>query len=123
MKNYIGFKAWGLGFDAHMTLLYTGDLSPEDEKTVENTISRAVNSSFYSVATRQYLDLFGPDLNVPVLRVSVMDELLALREHFIAAGVPNPSEYHYNPHISLQFIENQPLVIPAYIRLSHLGLY
>ena len=122
-KNYIGLKAWGFGFDAHMTLLYTGNLTSSEEKTVQDLISRAVTSSFYSVAVRANLDLFGPELNVPVLRMSVMDEIYALREHFISMGVPNLSEYGFNPHITLQFVENQPLVIPSHFRLSHLGLY
>lgn len=122
-KNYIGFKAWGFGFDAHLTLLYTGNLTSDEEETVEKLISRAVNSSFYSVATRLSIDMFGPEFNVPVVRVNVLDEVLAIREYFISEGVPNPSEFPFNPHVSLEFTENQPLVIPSHFRLSRLGLY
>ena len=104
-KSYIGLKAWGFGVDAHLTLLYTGDLSPEQEEATQELVSRVVNSAFYSIATRVGFDLFGPQLNIPVLKVSVLDEVYALREYFIENGVPNGSEFGFNPHITLNLRE------------------
>lgn len=123
VKNYIGFKAWGLGYDAHLTLIYTGDLSDQQVTELRTLLLKTVPSTFYSLAKRLEFAMFGPKHDVPVIKVECIEEVIILRESLLSYGVPNPSEWGWNPHITLQLTPEQPLVIPSIFKLSHLDVY
>lgn len=123
-KDYIGFKAWGLGFDAHLTMVYTGPLVEEQVIEIREILLRSVPSTFYSLAKRDEITMFGENNEIPVVLVDPHDEVRSLREVLTENPlIPNPSQWMWNPHITLKFIENQPLVIPSLIKLSHLDVY
>lgn len=122
-KTYIGFKAMNMGFDAHMTVLYLGQITKlqeqlalkflEDYKHLKNTPVERVG-----------FDMFGPNYDLPVLRVGVPLELWRFREALENHSyLPNPSSYDWNPHITLKTKDVGTITIHPTIRLAQLGLY
>lgn len=130
MKNYIGFKALDMGFDAHLTMLYTGDLSFDQVRDIEFALEHMSLKYNGDWVERKALDLFGPidsdtlRATTPVVVVNVSENLKMLREILIDMEFPNPSEYPWNPHISLDFSSGMHTIkIPPMIRITNLGLY
>lgn len=124
VKTYIGFKAWGLGFDAHLTMVYTGPLVKEQVEEIREFLLKNVSSTFWSIARRDGIAMFGEDSDIPVVLVTPNDEIMAIREMLISNYlIPNPSQWDWNPHITLKFPSSQPVVIPSIIKLAHLDVY
>ncbi len=121
MKNYIGLKANGMGFDAHLTVMYTGDLEPDQESHVENILSTLGSPAFY--VERDSIVMFGPNNNIPVLKVTPTLAMWNLRKILDSSHIPSPSEFPWNPHITLEFEPDSTLEIPPVIHLNQLGLY
>lgn len=121
--KYIGLKTHDLGFDAHLTLLYTG-IMDEEQTQIANDILDTYGKQSYFVL-RDRVDLFGPRNNTPVLRVVPPNlDLLDLRMTLIEKGVPNASSFNnWNPHITLDFEHSGPIHLPALIWLSDLGIH
>lgn len=123
-KSYIGFKAWGFGFDAHLTMVWTDALTDQQVFDIREVLHATVSTSYFSLAKRKGITLFGPNNDIPVLTVQPHEELHVLREVLAEHPlIPNPSEYPWNPHVTLGFEHMQPLVIPPIIKLSHLDVY
>lgn len=126
MKNYIGLRATNMGFDAHMTLLYTGHLSPVQELKVQRALDWIDSRLKYQVFNmdRKSIEMFGPNKDIPVLTLYPKDDLNEIRESLIGKGVPAPSAFaEFNPHITLKLNHNYTIEIPPRIRLVGLGLY
>lgn len=126
MKSYIGLQAVGMGFDAHMTLLYTGYLSPVQEDKVERILSSLGPRLKYKVFNmeRKSIKMFGPNHDIPVVTMHIREDLEEIREKLIKKGVPAPSDFEkFNPHITLKLNHPYTIEIPARIRLVGLGLY
>jgi 2'-5' RNA ligase len=122
--SYIGYKAQGMGFDAHLTILYLGreNLGPEKELEVVDFLE---GDSWLSApkVMRQTIDLFGPNNDIPVIRVMVPPELTWLRNEALKE-FGNGSEFKdWNPHITLDLIHLDIVRIPFEIQLTDLGLY
>lgn len=123
-KNYIGFKAWGFGYDAHLTMVYTGPLTEDQVQEIRRVLLASVSSSYFSLAKRMEIAMFGPNQDLPVLIVDPHEEIHVLREVLSEhPSIPNSSEFSWNPHVTLKFQEMQPLVVPPVIKLSHLDVY
>lgn len=123
-KTYIGFKAWGFGFDAHLTMVWTDVLSDRQVEDIRKILHANVSSSYFSLAKRLSIEMFGPNKDIPVLTVEPHEELYVLREVLAEhPAIPNPSEFSWNPHITLKAEPMQPLVIPPVIKLSLLDVY
>ena len=125
-KNYIGFKAWDMGFNAHLTLVYTGEVGPQQELIIKDILHEIGEQTHYVYPHK--LALFGPDNDIPVLRVRADESLFLLREQLIKWGVPNKADYDFVPHITLQLPQtrvpsNEKLIIPIVIRLANLDFY
>lgn len=126
MKNYIGLQAVGMGFDAHMTLLYTGLLSPVQEAKVQGILTSLGPRLKYKVfgMERKSIEMFGPNYDTPVITLHMREDLKDIRNELIAKGIPAPSEFtEWNPHITLKLNHPHTIEIPAIIRLVGLGLY
>lgn len=119
-NNYIGFKAWDLGFDAHMTFIYTGKMS-EDEISLTKKLLHE-RGEVKALAIRNKIDMFGYG-RVPVVTLWVTPALKQFRRELIAKGVPNPSKYKWNPHITLKLNHDDTITIPKYIKLTDLDIY
>jgi 2'-5' RNA ligase len=121
--TYIGFKALGMGFDAHLTVIYTGRMNPEKEDKVRQLLDKVPMRDHYCDVQRKRIALFGPTLTTPVVLVEVPGSLLTVRDKLIEAGVPNPSQYKWNPHITLDIKTPGTITIPSTIILSNFDLY
>ncbi len=121
MKNYIGLKAKGLGFDAHLTLMYTGDLTDEQEEHIEWLIQPYVRE--YD-CFRHRIEMFGPNHDIPVVTVNPEPAIWGLRNLLeMSHAIPNPSTLIWTPHITLKWEDPVTLHIPNRIKLTNLDLY
>jgi hypothetical protein len=121
--SYISFKAQDMGFDAHLTVLYLGEDEPtREQRFAFDKIMADGKWQGDSLAKRWFIDLFGPETNIPVLRVFVPPELLAFRM-LCESIMGNGSEYkNWNPHITLDLAHNDTIHIPSEIKLTDLSL-
>lgn len=69
--SYISFKAKNMGFDAHLTVLYLGAHEPTEKeyKLFTGIVESNFNWPKTATVQRWFIDLFGPEKNLPVLRV------------------------------------------------------
>lgn len=122
-KNYVGLKTLNLGFDGHLTVLYTGDLDSDRasaaEWLVEEWLLKHSIERFYAIPTEP--DLFGPNNDIPVIIVQPSPAILDLREYLLSQGLPNPSEFPWTPHITIPFLS--PKFGASTIELGKLGVY
>lgn len=117
----VAMEAHDMGFDAHLTVHYLGDDVP-DEKLYEirDTLEQSKYQGILYVL-RKSIKMFGPYGNIPVVTVSVPRELKNLNRR-LQEIYPTPSEYIWNPHITLD--QNAETIrIPTAIRLDKIGLY
>lgn len=123
MKNYVGLKAVGMGFaSAHLTVMYTGDLDDVQATDVERALDKLGNPTFY--VERREIAMFGPMQDIPVVLIQPTMSLWGLRKALETdLRIPNPSEYDWNPHVTLEFEAGSILRIPPVIILHKLGLY
>lgn len=126
-KTYIGYKALGMGFDAHLTVMYLGQISKlQEDLAVRFLKDHAEMFMFndYMTARRLKISMFGPNNNIPVVEVAVPNGLHKLRDDLENHSyLPSPSEFAWNPHITLKINGDDPIFIPSFITLTHLGLY
>ena len=122
-KNYVGLKAVGMGFaSAHLTVICTGDLEAATEVSVQRALDNLGNPTFY--VERREIAMFGPMQDIPVVLIKPTMSLWGLRKALENdINIPNPSEYDWNPHITLEFEPGSILRIPPVIVLHKLGLY
>ena len=119
--SYVGFKAWDMGFDAHLTVCYFGPSATVDTICEIDEIIKQPKWQGPAWVQRDSLALFGPYENVPVLRVTVQPELLELREELERFSVSKFLKW--NPHITLDLDRPDVLHLPARIKLDDLGVY
>lgn len=120
MPSYVGFKAWDMGFDAHMTVCYFGDEATEETLA---KIQKIVEDPYWqgpAFATRKGFELFGPDNDIPVATLSVPVGMHHLREELQQFSVSQFTDW--KPHITLD-LEAPEIRIPQVIRLDFLGVY
>ena len=117
---YVGFKTSALGFDAHLTLHYLGLEEFVDHQGIEQVIKPYKGLTYY--ATRVGIDLFGPDNNIPVVTVALPTSLYNLKD-LLESVYPSPSEYEFDPHITLKFRAGETIHIPELIPINMLGIY
>lgn len=122
-NTYIGFKAHGFGFDAHLTVLYIGEQSPELVPHIREYLAETFRFSYPLRVLRESLDLFGPDRTIPVARVTVDNDMRSLRNS-LERRFENASQFKdWNPHISLDISVAQDIKLPYIIELTDFGLY
>ena len=122
MKNYIGFKARPMFFDAHLTVLYTGNLDSGREATTQSLITQFIGHPELVVYPHK-ISMFGPKNNIPVIEVQPSDELIQIRKLLLDFGLPSPSEFKWNPHITLPRYLDRDIYIPSVIHLVGFGIY
>lgn len=126
-KTYVGLKANNMGFDAHLTVFYLGEITQVQEQLARRVLEdfdySYPNQIFY--VERENISMFGPNNDIPVLTVMPMSGALErLRDMFADhAYLPNPSEFDWNPHITIKFKYGAPIILPGLIELTNLGLY
>lgn len=120
MGAYVGLKALGMGFDAHLTLVYLGKIDFDTECRVKMIIEDIGPVTMPVI--RDKIRMFGYG-KVPVVTVIYPEELVYLREQLVDMGVPNPSDYSWNPHITIKLDHLSDIIIPKTIVLTNLGLY
>lgn len=119
MKNYIGYKAEGMGFDAHLTLLYTGDLdSPLLLKYAESLVDRYGHTDGLEVI-RDEIIMFGTN---PVVLLEVPLMLTEIHNLFVKHW-PVVHSNAWRPHITIKYNHDDTILIPKRIRLHSLGVY
>ena len=125
-KSYIGFKAMDMGFDAHVTMLYLGKLTPQEEAHCDSILSlltlKLMNNWANNWAMRDELKMFGPNNDIPVVTLEKSDYLSSIRST-LELTFNSPSEYGFNPHITLDLNGMHTIRIPTAIRLVQFGLY
>jgi hypothetical protein len=133
IKNYLGFKAYDMGYDAHLTLLYLGDMDDQGNREdrrrlnevhewIYRNIMRLSGDAFVS---RVDFAMLGPNNNIPVLKVAPPPELWTWRMKAIK-DLWNGSEFNnWSPHITLPNLETfqEKITLPNPIRLGNFGLY
>jgi 2'-5' RNA ligase len=119
--TYIGLRAWDMGFDAHLTVLYTGPLDKEREDYVRQVIYDIGPANF--LVFRRGIEIFAGD--IPVVTVTPHEGALFLLREMLEQeyGIISPSTFPFNPHISLKLNELNTIHIPKVIKLDKLGLY
>jgi hypothetical protein len=124
--NYIGFIASHMGFDAHLTVMYTGPLSDEQKASIGIFLSNITTTEFV-VCSRWEIAMFGPDNNIPVLRVIPTPYLWYLRRQIEKnEEIPKPSAFtDWNPHITLPDfgLYHKDIVLPSTIQLEGFGIH
>lgn len=111
-----------MGFDAHLTVLYLGELRTERDEVDEYLEANNLNG-LSAMVIRDSVDLFGPELTIPVLKVFPPVELWDLRKK-VEHELWNESQFKvWNPHITLDFDSAGTIHIPEYIKLREFGLY
>lgn len=120
---YIGMKAQDLGFDAHLTVRYLGQLDKERQHYVKDILSNIKTSDIY--VERKALAMFGPKKNLPVVKVRLLNpDLTWVQQTLDKYGIASASDYAWNPHISIKLERVRgTLHIPKIIRLTDLNLY
>lgn len=122
--SYIAYKAQGMGFDAHLTVLYLGEHEPteQEHKLFNGLVDSGFNWPKTTIVQRWFIDLFGPETNIPVVRVFVSPAMIAFRKA-CEAILGNGSEYKgWNPHITLDLTHLNTIHIPHEIQLTDLSL-
>lgn len=126
-KTYVGLKANNMGFDAHLTVFYLGEITKLQETLAERVLEdfdhNYHDQEFY--AHRTGIKLFGPNNDIPVMTVDPASGALPrLREMLEQHSyLPNPSEFDWNPHITIKLRYGTPIILPSLIMLTSLGLY
>lgn len=124
MVSYLGYKVEGMGFDAHMTVLYLGECDDGQVGKVNEFLAahRDVFAGASYVARRNFA-LFGPKNDVPVLTVTPGKDIWGIRK-LAEASLWNGSEFlDWNPHITLSPKPAETVIISPMIRVTHFGLY
>jgi 2'-5' RNA ligase len=123
MLSYLGFKVPYMGFDAHCTVLYLGDTEEEKADEIRKFLDQSQLATFSSHANRKGIELFGPNLDVPVVTLEVNDSVNDIRR-LCEKNFESPSEFkEWNPHVTLDLETPGSLVIPPILSLIEFGLY
>lgn len=129
-KTYVGLKAQGMGFDAHLTVHYCGNLTSTQERYIRFLLNEWDGPREFTVVP-SHIKMFGKnDFPVPVVVVSRFTtdpensgrSLIDLN-NFLHDNFPSPSKFRWEPHITLKIPFRQDLHIPHEIRLTELDLY
>ncbi len=120
--TYIGMKAWDMGFDAHLTIMYLGPMS-YNERNTARWLTDIMRDKYREVyVLRNKIEIFAE--NTPVITVVEHENSLTrLRKWFEEEGLVSPSTFPFNPHISLNLDVPSTLHLPPQIKLSNLNLY
>lgn len=81
-------------FDFHVTLVASANevFVPETQHMIVPVEVRAIG-----------FDVLGTDRQVPVLKIDVSEQLVAMREFFVATYGIEPTFADYKPHVSLSY--------------------
>jgi len=113
--------------EPHSTIVYLGDIT--DVNYTKEEVIDAIKDTYHSVFLWVYvegLDWFGPEENIPVLRVhhdymrpyhDTLTKVLKIR------GIPFSEEYDYSPHITITPQAALDEVWPKKILLSPVELW
>lgn len=119
MSSYVGVKAFGMGFDAHLTVYYFGDERDPDE--VEAFIVNDIHKQREYYAVRKEIAMFGYNHDIPVALV-IPGPYLSKLQRKIVHHFGQVSEFDWNPHITLK-LDHNDVIIPKIITLGQLGVY
>jgi 2'-5' RNA ligase len=125
--SYLGFKALDMGFDAHLTVLYLGNITHEQEKLdsvatfLEGFRQEFHDSSSYVI--RNDIQMFGPNKDIPVVRVIPNKQMWYWRK-LAESMLWNASEFkEWNPHITIDLNAPSNIILPKVIKVTDFGLY
>lgn len=116
--TYLGMKAQGMGFDAHLTIYYFG--YDVDFREVKDYIQEF--RDYKARARRLGIDLFGPAKNIPVAVVWASTHLYTLNS-MLTEKFGKVSEFDWNPHITLDMGTVGDIYLPFMIELTDLDVY
>ena len=121
--TYIGLKAQNMGFDAHLTVFYLGrNMNKEEVELVKALLFQIGTVDI--VVERSKIEMFSKDTPVVTVKsIPVLGDLYMLRKAIEQSGFVSPSQYPFNPHISLRLNNGNDIHIPRFIKLNQLGLY
>lgn len=121
-NNHLGLEVMDMGFPAHLTIHYLGTTDRRQQLEIQDWIheQQLKFQTFY--ATRKSIDLFGPRNNLPVVRVTLTDEVIALHEE-AKRRWPGPGNYPWTPHITIKLEEAPTVHIPTVFKLINFNLY
>lgn len=114
MVNYIAFKAdLESGTNAHLTLWVLPDEIAADQ--LDKLRSILEEFKYYQVGARfKAFDNFGPNKDIPVIKVKGELLFAAIRKRLTDAGITDASSYEYVPHITVP-TDMDPIIIPRVI--------
>jgi hypothetical protein len=117
MPNHDGvyFEALNLGFDAHLTILYKGEMTPIEFDKIKELFEEHKLIKRHE-AYRRNLALFGPRKDIPVIKVDISPYLAGMHWSLVDL-VGSGSEFDWDPHITLDY-EAFIITIPTIIRLA-----
>lgn len=122
-NRYIGLKAVGMGFDAHLTVHYVGEITPHQEDYLKLLLRRWGGARTFTVTRGTITNFRTSERPVPVVTVGHPVGLSLLQE-FLSKNFKGPSEWPWNPHISLHKAPvDCTITIPPRISLNKLDLY
>lgn len=127
MVSYVGMKAQNMGFvDAHLTVHYLGkyNLGRYDSNSNIYRVAEFITKYAYkdTVVEPKRIEMFGPNKDIPVVTVDVFGWLRDLNSALQELH-PSPSEYPWNPHITLPQLGYVDVQIPKSIKLTELSIY
>lgn len=89
--------------EPHVTILYLPDVTSVSKELVLEAI-KATGHEVYLVARAEGIEMFGPDKDIPVVRVQhnyFEDYYRQLREEFDKRGIEYSTLYDYSPHVTM----------------------
>ncbi len=116
VNDYIGLHANGMGFEAHLTLMFLGNLDKDRADYVFEIIEELPYLDF--TVKPQSLECFGKKPVITVNNNTTMTNYLEKLKH---RGIESASKFlAFNPHITLKMPTNLDhcLIVPRIIQLT-----
>lgn len=112
-----------MGFNAHLTLIYTGDLTKEKASEIEELLLTVDPGFHHFMGVRQEIKMFGSHNSIPVVTVMVPNQIIELRKYLLNNGIPSPSEFDWTPHVTLDLETSSTIRLPLGMMFDELGIY
>lgn len=120
-KTWIEATVNDMGFDAHLTIHYLGDIDFSIRHKFGSFLAQQQLDRYVTAVKPIAIKMFGPEKNIPVVTVDVMDDLQTLKST-LEKIYPQQSEYSWNPHITLGKVGWDLVVIPTIIKIKGIHL-
>lgn len=122
MHNYwLEFKAWDMGFDAHLTLHWMGKCEGTQTFPIRKWLAETQVGTYTTYVKPTGIEIFGSDNEVAVVTVDTFPDITEMKNQ-VEELFPSPSEFSFRPHITLKGIGFNSITIPPIIKLSGLTI-